>query len=73
MGQVMQVENFSVPLERLADTMPFQGLAEGAEQLVRSRLRTSDLDSAPVAVKRQMHDSIFVGIILLYSVFCSNN
>ena len=53
--------------------MPFQGLAEGAEQLVRSRLRTGDLDSSPVAVKRQMHDSIFVGIILLYSVFCSNN
>lgn len=53
--------------------MTFQGLAEGAEQLVRSRLRTGDLDSAPVAVKRQMHDSIFVGIILLYSVFCSNN
>lgn len=69
----MQVEDFSVLLERLADTMPFQGLVEGAEQLVRSRLRTGDLDSAPVVVKRQMHDSIFVGIILLCSVFCSNN
>ena len=69
----MQVEDFSVSLERLADTMPFQGLVEGAEQLVRSRLRTGDLDSAPVVVKRQMHDSIFVGIILLCSVFCSNN